>query len=81
MFAGVGLSQVYYLAHVFVPAQTVSLGGTTVTVLGGTYFTWDFALYGMALSLLLTVGVSLVTTATAAERAARFTDADGLRAD
>jgi SSS family solute:Na+ symporter len=69
MIAGVVGSQAFYLAHVFVDA------------LPATYFTWDFALYGMALSLLLTVGVSLVTTATAAERAARFTDADGLRAD
>jgi SSS family solute:Na+ symporter len=72
MIAGVLGSQGFYLAHVL-PLPFLSLPST--------YLGWDFALYGMALSLLLTVGVSLVTTATSEERAARFADADGLRAD
>jgi SSS family solute:Na+ symporter len=72
MFAGIGLSQVYYLAHVFLPAQTLAVGGTTVTVLGGTYFTWDFALYGMLLGLVLTVGVSAFTTAAPEEQVAAY---------
>jgi SSS family solute:Na+ symporter len=75
MLAGIGGSQLFYLAHVFLPATTV--GG--VTVFGSTYLTWDFALYGMALSLLLTVGVSLVTAPDADERTERF--AVGTRAD
>jgi len=68
MLAGIGGSQLFYLAHVFVPAITV--GG--VTVFGSTYLTWDFALYGMVLSLVLTVGVSLVTAADADEQSERF---------
>jgi SSS family solute:Na+ symporter len=75
MIAGIGGSQLFYVAHVFVPAVTV--GG--VTVLGSTYFTWDFALYGMALSLFLTVGVSLLTSADTDERSETF--AVGTRAD
>jgi SSS family solute:Na+ symporter len=68
MIAGVLGGQAFYLAHVF--------GSLPATYLG-----WDFALYGMVLSLLLTVGVSLVTTAAPEENAARFTDNDALRAD
>ena len=75
MLVGIVGSQLFYLAHVFVPSVTV--GG--VTVLGSTYLTWDFALYGMVLSLLLTVGVSLVTAPDADERTERF--AVGTRAD
>jgi SSS family solute:Na+ symporter len=75
MLAGVGGAQLFYLAHVFLPAVTV--GG--VTVLGSTYLTWDFALYGMALSLVLTVGGSLVTAADADERGEAFSV--GTRAD
>jgi SSS family solute:Na+ symporter len=75
MFAGILGSQAFYLAHVFLPETTV--GG--VAVFGATYFTWDFALYGMALSLLLTVAVSLLTTAATDEDAERFVV--GTRAD
>jgi SSS family solute:Na+ symporter len=77
MVAGIGGSQLFYLAHVFVPATTV--GG--VELFTATYLGWDFALYGMVLSLVLTVGVSLVTTAAPEERVARFTDTEGLQAD
>ncbi|WP_256546002.1 sodium:solute symporter family protein [Halobellus inordinatus] len=75
MLAGIAGSQLYYVAHVFIPS--ITLGG--VTLFGATYFTWDFALYGMALSLVLTVGGSLLTTADADERADTFTV--GSRAD
>jgi SSS family solute:Na+ symporter len=75
MFAGILGSQAFYLAHVFVPETTV--GG--VAVFGTTYLTWDFALYGMALSLLLTVAVSLLTPASTDEDAERFVV--GTRAD
>ncbi|MGQ4556453.1 sodium:solute symporter family transporter [Halobellus sp. GM3] len=68
MIAGVAGSQLFYLAHVFVPATTI--GG--VTVLGSTYLTWDVALYGMLLSLVLTVGGSLLTTADTDERSEAF---------
>jgi SSS family solute:Na+ symporter len=75
MLAGIAGSQLYYVAHVFVPS--ITLGG--VTLFGATYFTWDFALYGMVLSLVLTVGGSLLTTADADERTDTFTV--GSRAD
>ncbi|RLM90851.1 sodium:solute symporter family protein [Halobellus sp. Atlit-38R] len=75
ILAGIAGSQLYYVAHVFIPS--ITLGG--VTLFGATYFTWDFALYGMALSLVLTVGGSLLTTADADERADTFTV--GSRAD
>ncbi|MFB6092771.1 MAG: sodium:solute symporter [Haloquadratum sp.] len=68
MFAGIGGSQLFYLLHVFVPTITVG----NVALFGSTYFAWDFALYGMALSLVLTVGGSLLTTAAADERAEVF---------
>jgi len=75
MLAGVLGSQAFYLLHVFVPAQSV--GG--VTVFGATYLTWDYALWGMALGFVLTVGVSALTGAAPEENATRFTE--GLRAD
>ncbi|SFR52513.1 sodium:solute symporter family protein [Halogeometricum limi] len=75
MFAGIVGGQVFYLLHVFAPAVTVE--GTTL--LGATYFGWDFALWGMLLSLVLTVGVSLLTPAAADEDAGTF--AVGNRAD
>jgi SSS family solute:Na+ symporter len=68
MFAGIAGAQVFYIAHVFVPS--IPIAG--VTVFGSTYLTWDFALYGMALSLILTVGVSLMTTAGADEQTEAF---------
>jgi SSS family solute:Na+ symporter len=75
MFAGVVVPQAYYLLHVFVPEVTVA----GVTLLGNTYFGWDFALYGMLLGLVLTVGVSARTAAAPGEDAARFSA--GQRAD
>ncbi|KAB1187659.1 MULTISPECIES: sodium:solute symporter [Haloferax] len=75
MFAGIIGGQAFYLAHVFLPA--VELGG--VTVLGPTYLTWDFALWGMLLSAILTLGVSSLTAAAPEENQSRFSE--GLRAD
>ena len=75
MYAGVLGGQAFYLLHVFVPP--VTLGGTTL--FGPTYLGWDFALWGMALSLVLAVGVSLLTPAAADEDASTF--AVGSRAD
>jgi SSS family solute:Na+ symporter len=75
MFAGIVGGQAFYVAHVFLPAVTV--GG--VTALGATYLAWDFALWGMLLSFVLTVGVSVVTNAAADEDAGRFSV--GARAD
>jgi len=69
MFAGVLGSQAFYLAHVFVPEVTVA----GVTLLGDAYLTWDFALWGMLLSLVLTVGVSALTSAAPEEDARTFT--------
>ncbi|ADQ66335.1 Na+/proline symporter [Halogeometricum borinquense DSM 11551] len=75
MLAGIGGGQVFYILHVFLPELTVS--GTTL--FGGTYFGWDFALWGMLLSFGLTVGVSYLTPAAADEDAGTF--AVGSRAD
>jgi len=68
VYAGVLGSQAFYLTHVFVP-ETVVAG---VPVFAPAYLTWDFALWGMALSLALTVGVSLRTEAAPGEDASRF---------
>jgi SSS family solute:Na+ symporter len=63
MVAGIGVSQLAYLASVFVPAVPGTIGG------------WDFTLLGMAIGLALTVGVSAVTRATPEEnRAAYFAE-------
>jgi SSS family solute:Na+ symporter len=68
MVAGVVGAQAFYLASVF-------LAGVPATYLGG----WQASVVGMLLSLVLTVGVSLVTSSTVdAERAGYF---EGLRAD
>ena len=67
MVAGVGVSQAAYLASVFTGFVPETIGG------------WDFTLFGMALGLALTVGVSLVTKpAPGEERAVYF---EGLKAD
>jgi SSS family solute:Na+ symporter len=67
MYAGLGLPQLFYLAAVFVPAVP------------DTYLGWPAAVVGMALGLVLTVGVSAVTTQdTDEETAVVF---EGARAD
>jgi SSS family solute:Na+ symporter len=75
MFAGIIGTQVFYLATVFGP--TVALGG--VPILAPTYFGWFSSVVGLVLGLLLTVGVSAVTTPDTAENPATYVDA--LRAD
>jgi SSS family solute:Na+ symporter len=68
MLAGVGVSQAFYLASVFLP----SVPGTYV---GG----WQASVVGMVIGLVLTVGVSLVTSPGVEEdRTVYF---EGLRAD
>ncbi|ELZ33372.1 Na+/proline symporter [Halogeometricum pallidum JCM 14848] len=75
MYAGIVGAQAFYLLHVFLPPVTVR----GATLFGPTYLGWDFALWGMGLSLVLTVGVSLLTPAAAGEDAGTF--AVGSRAD
>jgi SSS family solute:Na+ symporter len=70
MLAGVLGSQTFYLASVF--TSTVPS-----TYLGG----WSASVVGMLLGLVLTVGVSLVTTAAPEENASRFSDLQGVEAD
>jgi SSS family solute:Na+ symporter len=72
MLVGVAVPQALYLAHVLVPAITVQVGATTVDLLARTYGGWDVALGFMALGAVLTVGVSLVSSPTFGEDAARF---------
>ena len=60
MIGGVATAEAAYLAHVFVPA------------LPETYLMWDFALWCMLLSLVVTVAVSAVTTAAPEANAAKF---------
>ncbi|RKD98299.1 sodium:solute symporter family protein [Halopiger aswanensis] len=93
--AGILGSQAFYLGNLFVGAivgalealavvpllgeVTPALVAVATTVFQGTYLGWTAGLVGMALGLVLTVGVSLVTTPAADERRAIYFD--GLRAD
>ncbi len=65
--AGILVSQVFYLSSLFVP------------IVPGTYAGWTAGIVGMLLGLVVTVGVSLVTTPAGEERRAIYFD--GLRAD
>ncbi|MFB6135488.1 MAG: sodium:solute symporter [Halobacteriaceae archaeon] len=75
MFAGIGVSQAFYLLTVFAPP--VSVGG--VPVLAGAYWGWSNSVVGVLLGLVLTVGVSLATDAAPEEE--RSVYFEGLRAD
>ena len=75
MLAGVGGSQLFYLATVFGP--TVTLGG--VPVIANAYWGWLPSVVGMAVGLLLTVGVSAVTKQAFSEDTTVYFD--GVRAD
>jgi SSS family solute:Na+ symporter len=68
LLAGILGAQLFYVVHVLAPA--VTLGG--MTLLGATYLTWDVSLWGMVLSLVLTVGVSARTGAETADSETRF---------
>ncbi|WP_254535579.1 sodium:solute symporter family protein [Halomarina litorea] len=85
MLAGVLGSQAFYLAHVAVTIPLVRdlfglAGEASLASLGAAFYLgWAPQLVGMALSLLLTVGVSAVTSpASSEERAVYF---ESLRAD
>ncbi|WP_158055776.1 sodium:solute symporter family protein [Halorussus halophilus] len=71
MFAGIGGSQTFYLASVFVPFVPGSY-----SVLGSAG--WSSSIVGMLLGLVLTVGVSALTTPAADEHPSVY---EGLRAD
>jgi SSS family solute:Na+ symporter len=61
MYAGVGGSQLFYLITVFVPAAPSSFFGG-----------WSASVVGMVLGLLLTVGISLVTSSSRGEDASLY---------
>ena len=75
MLAGVVGAQAFYLATVFAPE--VAIRG--VPIVASTYYGWGAGVVGMLLGLVLTVGVSLVTTTTESEDASLLFDS--LRAD
>ncbi|MFC7071242.1 sodium:solute symporter family protein [Halobaculum lipolyticum] len=64
MIAGIVAAEAVYIPHALFAAD--------VALLSTTYLTWDYALWCMLVSLVATVGVSLVTTASAAENAEKF---------
>ena len=72
MLAGVVGSQALYLAHVFVPATTVELGGSSVVLFARAYAGWDVALAGMVIGAVLVVAVSLLTAPATGEHTDRF---------
>jgi SSS family solute:Na+ symporter len=74
MLAGIVVSQAVYLAHVGV-LSVLGMEGVTVagvTLLKASYLTWEYALWCMLLSLVVTVGVSLVTPPAGSENPAKF---------
>ena len=77
MFAGVGGAQLFYLAHV---ALTIVGVYDSLGAIGAAYYLgWTPQMVGIALSLVLTVGVSLVTASGTDDRHAAYFE--GLRAD
>jgi SSS family solute:Na+ symporter len=68
MLAGVGGSQVFYLATVFLPMVPSSYVLPVAPGLGG----WSSSVVGMLLGLSLTVGVSVVTSQTPEENASLY---------
>jgi SSS family solute:Na+ symporter len=74
MLAGVGGSQAFYIASVFLPMVPSSYVLPVAPGLGG----WSASIVGMLLGLVLTVGVSAVTAPTADEDAPVY---EGLSAD
>jgi SSS family solute:Na+ symporter len=67
MYAGVGLTQLFYLASVF------------LTQVPGSYLGWPAAVVGMVLGLVLTVGVSAITSPSVEEDSTVYFE--GIRAD
>jgi SSS family solute:Na+ symporter len=80
MYAGILASQVVYVAGVLLPVAEVALPvvGTVPLGVPATYLGWGISLYCILLGVVLTVGVSLVTTAAPTARADRFTDLGGV---
>ncbi|USZ67441.1 sodium:solute symporter family protein [Halorussus salilacus] len=87
MFAGLGGSQAFYLASVFVPTVRVDLldwvpllteSYVIQIAVPDTYWGWSASVVGMLLGLVLTLSVSAVTTPAADEEPAVY---EGLRAD
>jgi SSS family solute:Na+ symporter len=74
ILAGVVGSQAFYLATVFLPPVPSSYVLPVASELGA----WSSSVVGMALGLVLTIGVSVVTTPTADEDASVY---EGLSAD
>jgi SSS family solute:Na+ symporter len=74
ILAGVAGSQSFYLASVFLPF----VPGEYVLPFAAGLGAWSSSIVGMAIGLVLTVGVSAVTTATAGENVALY---EGLSAD
>ncbi|WP_424018097.1 sodium:solute symporter family protein [Halorientalis pallida] len=68
IYAGVGGSQLFYLASVFLPFVPASYVFPLAPGLGG----WSASVVGMGLGLVLTVGVSAVTSHAAGEDAAVY---------
>jgi len=85
MLAGVAGSQAFYLWTVFGPSvyvDSLTVLGTTfvnVPILADAYWGWFASIVGMVLGLVLTVGVSAVTTPSTTENEAAYFDP--LRAD
>lgn len=72
MLAGIVIPQIIYLAHVMIPAYGLEIASTTIPFFARTYGGWDVALGLMGVSLLLTVGISLVTDPAAESKPDRF---------
>lgn len=75
ILVGISGAQLFYILHIFVPSTPIA----GVNLFASTYWGWDFALYGMVLSAVFTVGVSLLTTTDTSENSQAF--AVGTQAD
>ena len=80
MYAGVVGTQLFYGLHVFPVVGTLAGLVGVSTGLPATYMGWTPGVVGILLGLVLTVGVSLVTTAAAGENRAAYRT-DGTEAD
>ena len=72
MYAGVLGTQVFYILHVFPVVQTLAGVLGLTAALPNTYLGWTPGIVGILLGLVLTVGVSLVTTAAPTENRAAY---------
>ena len=72
MIAGILVPQILYVTHVLVPARTVTMFGSELSLFARTYGGWDVALGLMGLGLAITVTVSLSTAPNPAAEPSRF---------